>query len=320
MRKKFLSLLIAAVMVLAMVPATAWADEKELVIASFETGKLNEAVAESLEQGVSASEITSLTVESGILNADDFYYMRDNMRALVAIDLGGTTCVDNKIPDEAFMYSDNAERFERVLDVSKFVFPEDITYIGTCAFDKCVIGGDLIIPDTVETIGNSAFAQLRIADDSSSSRTLTLSENLETLNQYAFGYCDYSFTGDLVIPESVETINSWAFLYAGFDGSLTFEGNNFTTIGDSAFQGCDFKGGIIISEGVTEIKHSAFRNDFEAGWSAIVLPSTISTFGNDCFARKITTDIGVIYFTDTNNKYEELTPNTYYNNSNTVKA
>ena len=105
-----------------------------------------------------------------------------------------------------------------------------VTVIGNCAFLYGFFTGNLIIPNSVTTIEDGAFA-----------------------------YC-YSFTGDLVIPNSVTTIGESAFqICYGFDGDLVI-GNSVTTIGDYAFNDCNgLKGVLNIPSNVESIGTSTFR-------------------------------------------------------------
>ena len=94
--------------------------------------------------------------------------------------------------------------------------------------------GELVIPDTVVTIGNEAFVSC-----SNLSGNLTIPNSVQTIGDSAFASCT-GFTGDLTIPDSVQTIGVMAFYECtGFGGTLTI-GNSVQTIGDAAFQLCRF--------------------------------------------------------------------------------
>ena len=129
-------------------------------------------------------------------------------------------------------------------DIIKSVtFPSTLKKIGDMAFHMALGGanysfseeesyltGKLIIPDSVEEVGNYAFAY-------SGFTSLTLSDNLKTIGDFAFSY--YELSQDLVIPDSVITIGEWAFGHTHQTDkngitSLTI-GKNVKTIGDNAF-------------------------------------------------------------------------------------
>ena len=159
-----------------------------------------------------------------------------------------------------------------------------VTVIGNCAFLYGFFTGNLVIPNSVTTIEDGAFA-----------------------------YC-YSFTGDLVIPNSVTTIGESAFqICYGFDGDLVI-GNAVTTIGDYAFNSCDgLKGVLNIPSNVESIGTSTFRycafsgitvdpensvfdsrdncnaiittstNELLAGCINTVIPNTVTAIGENAF-------------------------------------
>ena len=103
-------------------------------------------------------------------------------------------------------------------------------------------------------------------------------DNVSTIGARAFSMC----TGlqNLTVPKDVETINSYTFQSCN---SVTFaKGSKLKTIGDSAFNGCQFTE-ITIPASVTEIQDYAFADfrklqslKFEEG-------SQIQTIGNSIF-------------------------------------
>lgn len=103
------------------------------------------------------------------------------------------------------------------------------------AFESCGgFTGDLIIPNSVLTIGGGAFA-----DCNGFTGTLTISESLTTISESVFISCS-GFTGNLNIPESVTTIGQSAFAgCSGFTGTLNIP-ESVTEIANWAFGDCNF--------------------------------------------------------------------------------
>lgn len=136
--------------------------------------------------------------------------------------------------------------------------------------------GNLVIPDTVTSIGSCAFFWC------SNLTSLTISSGVTEIGTQAFEGCT-GFTGDLVIPDSVTTIYGAAFNYCtGFDGTLTLS-KNLTTIGHEVFWGCSgFTGDLVIPEGVTTIVAYAFYGC--SGFNGtLTLPDGLVSIGESAF-------------------------------------
>ena len=230
---------------------------------------------------------------SGPITTADFYFMRDSMAILEAINLKEAKVVNAKVyygsgktQDDIIPY----EAFKNKKTLSHFSFPEKITYIGSYAFSNTSLSGALIIPDDVTEIDYHAFSVTLIGsvafsprldriggyafyDCTSLTGTLTLPETLTYIGPHAFRSC--SFTGELHLPNNLEEIGEWAFHSAGsFVGDLLlpdkikkvfsftfcdcgFTGsvnlNNVVEFGESSFDDCHFSGDLIIPEGTIEI-------------------------------------------------------------------
>ncbi|MBR4204794.1 MAG: leucine-rich repeat protein [Clostridia bacterium] len=141
---------------------------------------------------------------------------------------------------------------------TRVTFEDGITHIGNNAFNfsSSLIGitlvGELVIPDSVTTIGDRAFSGCSGFD------SLTISPSVTTIGEWAFSECS-GFTGSLTIPDGVTSIGNDAFSRCnGFTGSLTIP-DSVTTIGDYAFSGCSgFTGGVTIGNGLESIGVTVF--------------------------------------------------------------
>src|SRR5699024_5480772 len=89
--------------------------------------------------------------------------------------------------------------------------------------------GDLVIPDSVETIGQNAFMNCGITG------TLTIGKSVKTIGNN--GFAGNLFTGNLVIPDSVERIDNWVFSVGAFASGTWTLGSGLIHIGDSAMKG-----------------------------------------------------------------------------------
>lgn len=206
---------------------------------------------------------------SGPITTEDFYFMRDSMAILEAINLKEAKVVNarfdyynhDKIKDDVIPY----EAFNNKKTLSHFSFPEKITYIGSYAFYNTSLSGALIIPDDVTEIGQYAFRGTLIGSVSFSPRlnkieehafncctsltgTLTLPESLTYIGMSAFEYC--SFTGELHLPNDLDYIGVAAFANAGsFVGNLRLP-DKIKSVPDNAFSCCGFTGQLNLNNAV----------------------------------------------------------------------
>ena len=260
---------------------------------------------------------------SGPITTEDFYFMRDSMAILEAINLKEAKVVNakydysGKTQDDIIPYA----AFFNKKTMSHFSFPEKITYIGTSAFYKTSLSGALVIPDDVTEISDYAFQETLIGSVSFSPRldrigamafsgcssltgTLTLPETLTYIGDDAFNCC--SFTGELHLPNSLEYIGSSAFNSAGnFVGGLripdkitklnasTFSGsgfsghldlNNVIEFDGGEFSGCGFTGVLIIPDGTIKIPDGfMLAPPTGKGFSKIIFPSSLKQIGKSAF-------------------------------------
>ena len=127
--------------------------------------------------------------------------------------------------------------------------------IGAGAFYDCSFSGNLVIPDSVTSIGRYAFYSRPYLRPETQG-TLTLGRNLRTIGEFAF--LESRYTGSLTIPDSVVEIGERAFYQCeNLNGTLTL-GRSLRTIGKEAFYWCAFTGSLTIPEGVAEIADGAF--------------------------------------------------------------
>lgn len=237
---------------------------------------------------------------SGPITTADFYFMRDSMAILEAINLKEAKVVNakydrsGKTQDDIIPYL----AFNEKKTLSHFSFPEKITYIGAYAFYKTSLSGALIIPDDVIEIGQYAFCGTLIGSVAISPRlnrigvyafqqctsltgTLTLPETLIYIGNYAFRNC--SFTGELHLPNSLEYIGECAFYDAGyFVGGLRIP-DNIKTIRRSAFQGIHKKlfNGSLDLNNVQELGVDTFDGCYFTG--DLLIPEGVTEIPSECF-------------------------------------
>ena len=167
-----------------------------------------------------------------------------------------------------------------------------VTEIRDSAFESCTGITAFIIPDTVEILGEA------VCKDCTSLTSVTLSQKIEKIKDYAFANCPiteivfpenlnsigaYAFkkikVEDLKIPQSVTQIGEYAFASSGVHDVVLPDGltiiptglfnetrelrhvtfpQRLTTIESKAFYGCYEIYSLVLPEGVVEIGDSAF--------------------------------------------------------------
>ena len=240
-------------------------------------------------------EVTRLTV-TGSLDASDFAFMRDSMPVLDSLDISRATIVAytgengtlsgnhtypaDEIPQNAFY---NGSAGDTIL--ATVVFPATAYSVGKNAFRECTGLTGILNLASATSIGNAAFCFS--LSSSGKFDGVTLSGNLTFIGDSAFNYAFYSATGDLFIPAGVTTIGKAAFRYYGYSasasGTLSFASSSqLTLIGDQAFSGSKFTGGLVLPASVTSIGASAFSGCSELN-GALTLPSALKSIGGSAF-------------------------------------
>ena len=226
---------------------------------------------------------------SGKISDEDFYFMRDSMDIIEAINLNECKIVDVVMSEYKLLNHDNSEilvsrssgtyndiiphqAFANKKSLQHFVFPEEVVEIGREAFAKTLLNGNLVLPDMVEHIHDEAFKSTYITNVSLSTQLATIGKNafygtklsgeLSLPNNLIYigasAFNKNNFYGRLELPQSLQYIGSHAFDSAGdFVGDLTIP-ENVKVIPDYAFCGSGFTGRLNLNN-VIELKPHCFH-------------------------------------------------------------
>lgn len=224
---------------------------------------------------------------TGQITTEDFYFMRDSMSILEAVNLKEVKVRNARYTEDYFdefnnyVGSGKEPKKDDVIPYSAFfskkslvyfAFPETVTYIGQDAFRSSNLSGALILPDDVVTIGKNAFYSTNIG-------SVSFGNKLEILDYQAFSGCS-SLSSELRLPNSLKTISGYVFNNCNFSGRLILP-DNLESIGQYAFSSAgQFSGDLIIPEKVTEIGSQAFQNATFTG--NLVLNNCVN-LGSSCF-------------------------------------
>ena len=200
--------------------------------------------------------ITTLRYKKG----SAFFYAFQDCDSITSLTWNAVNCADNghmgTANIEQVIIGEEVEVITNGLaegsQIEEITIPNSVTTIGNSAFAGCTgLTGELTIPNSVTTIGGSAFAGC-----TGLTGALTIPNSVTAIGGSAFAGC--SGLEELVIPNSVTTIGVSTFAgCTGLNGTLTIP-NSVTTIGEGAFSGCIGIEEITIPNSVTQIYAGAF--------------------------------------------------------------
>ena len=223
-----------------------------------------------MKWAVRAALLALLLSAMGMMNAKAEEYFTVNNLNFVIDENGDVTLLGHVLGQDAY---------------GELLIPDSVEYwgyewpviaIADHAFEESGIDGHLVIPNTVVSIGDYAFAYCGGLKD-----VLVLGNAVTSIGISAFEGCD-SFTCQLVLPDHLITIGDYAFSGCnGFTGSISIP-NTVTTIGAFAFAMCTFSGDLILPNSVTSIGVGAFYDDIFSG--TLTLSSNLMVIPDEAFA------------------------------------
>ena len=274
MKKRFLALLLALVLVLGMLPAAALAADSDFTIENGVLTKYNGSGGD-------------VEVPEGVTEIGNWAFL----------DCTGLTSVT--IPDS--VTSIGLCAFSGCTGLTAVTIPNGVTYIGDLAFSGCTGLTAVNLSDSVTEIWYSAFfnctglTDIQVSAGNQTHASIDgalFSKDLKTLERYPAGrkgaytipdsvtsigidaFCGCTGLTGVTIPDSVTNIELEAFCGCTGLTSVTIP-DSVTEIGQQAFSGCTGLTGVVIPDSVTGIGDWAFSNC--TGLTSVVIPGSVAS-------------------------------------------
>lgn len=179
--------------------------------------------------------------------------------------------------------------------ITTVTIQKGVQSIGASAFSDCENLSEVILPETVEFIGECAFRYTGIT-------SITIPEGINGIQHGTFSYC--SRLKEVNLPDSIAYIGESAFLHCESLAKITMPtkmNNNYSSfpeIGAAAFSECGSLREFTVPEGVHTIGSAAFRCFVvSSSLEEITIPASVTSIEEDsgeygnafygCYLKKI---------------------------------
>ena len=267
------------------------ATAKEYVIINSTPGHLKDAITAANKD---YTKLKNLKI-TGQINGVDFYFMRDEMTSLQALNLKNVkiartdvklhyeagslyprTYDEDEIPEGAMAGKNSLNRLVlpdtlKIINSCAFadcknlsgslIIPEGVTEVKTGAFGYCAFNGTLSLPSTLKKLGNGFESCWYYGpfDNCKFVCELILPESLEFIGEATFYNCT-GFYGNLHLPDKLKKIETRAFQNCkNMTGDIIIP-QNITIIPEYCFSGSGFNGNLQLHDGISAIEKFAFEN------------------------------------------------------------
>ena len=179
-----------------------------------------------------------------------------------------------------------AHAFEGYEKISKIELPDSVTELGEYAFNHCSGVTSVRLSNNLTEIKATALSDLgttsNVVGSVANPISITLPDSLLYIRGKAFSLSNGSgLKGDLTIPDNVQSIGEDAFVNNhGLTGNLTI-GKSVKEIGRGAFSSCNFTGKLSVPGSVTKIGEKAFMSN---KFTSIQIANGVTSIGEYAFS------------------------------------
>ena len=179
-----------------------------------------------------------------------------------------------------------AHAFEGYEKISKIELPDSVTELGEYAFNHCSGVTSVRLSNNLTEIKATALSDLgttsNVVGSVANPISITLPDSLLYIRGKAFSLSNGSgLKGDLTIPDNVQSIGEDAFVNNhGLTGNLTI-GKSVKEIGGGAFSSCNFTGKLSVPGSVTKIGEKAFMSN---KFTSIQIANGVTSIGEYAFS------------------------------------
>ena len=212
--------------------------------------------------GIGENSLESIYIEDGVISLGEGCFSGTCPFRKNTIRLPQNTLT--ALPSKLFFNNQNM--------LGEYIFGDQLTSVGSSAFESCYMVSKIELPDTVQNIGERAFVNCLAITSFKYPANLTsipnyafqgdrelvgfvFPNNLLTIGTYAFSGCK-KFA--VAIPDTVTSIGNYAFSETSYEDIELPPA--VTSIPSSCFSNCSAAKSITIGDNVTSIGSNAFYN------------------------------------------------------------